>query len=123
MAMTMVYAHIADRTVADEYFAVSEKVEALYDSSPQLPADAEGTEMLKLRREMHSRMLGNGHCARPVEMDCHFESICESCTFFVTTIDFRPTLQRQRDDAAEKGQIGRKKISDAILDRLDDEAS
>jgi integrase len=123
MAMTMVYARIADRTVADEYFAVTEKVEALYDNSPHLHADAEGTEMLKLRREMHSRMLGNGHCARPVEMDCHFESICESCTFFVTTIEFRPTLQRQRDDAAEKGQVGRKKIFDGILDRLDDEAS
>ena len=64
---------IADRTVADEYFAVSEKVEALYDHG-SLPADAEGTQMLKLRREMHSRMLGNGHCARPVEMDCHFET-------------------------------------------------
>jgi hypothetical protein len=124
MAMTMVYARIADRTVADEYFAVTEKVEALYDANPQqLPADAEGAEMLKLRREMHSRMLGNGHCARPVEMDCHFESICESCTFFVTTIEFRPTLQRQRDDAAEKGQVGRRKVFDGILDRLDDEAS
>ncbi|MFF0066674.1 hypothetical protein ACFYRC_35215 [Streptomyces sp. NPDC005279] len=41
----------------------------------------------------------------PVEMDCHFESICESCTFFVTTIEFRPTLERQRDDAAAKGQV------------------
>jgi hypothetical protein len=47
--------------------------------------------MRKLRGEMHRRMLGNGYCARPVEMDCHFESICESCTFFVTTIEFRPT--------------------------------
>ncbi|TDT97504.1 hypothetical protein EDD99_5649 [Streptomyces sp. 846.5] len=37
------------------------------------------SEMAKLRREMHRRMLGNGYCARPVEMDCHFESICESC--------------------------------------------
>ena len=27
----MVYARIADKTVADEYFAVTEKVEALYD--------------------------------------------------------------------------------------------
>ena len=123
MAMTMVYARIADRTVADEYFAVSEKVEALYDRAPQLPADAEGAEMLKLRREIHTRMLGNGHCARPVEMDCHFESICESCTFFVTTIEFRPTLQRQRDDAAAKGQVGRQKIFDGLLDRLNDEAS
>jgi len=122
MTMTMVYARIADRTVADEYFAVTEKVEALYDSSAHLPADAEGTEMLKLRRELHSRMLGNGHCARPVEMDCHFESICESCTFFVTTIEFRPTLQKQRDDAANKGQVGRQKIFDGILERLNDEA-
>jgi hypothetical protein len=48
-------------------------------------------------------MLGNGYCARPVELDCHFESICESCTHFVTTIEFRPTLQRQRDDAHAKG--------------------
>jgi len=37
-------------------------------------------------------MLGNGYCARPVEMDCHYESIRESCTFFVTTIEFKPTL-------------------------------
>jgi hypothetical protein len=114
---------IADRAVADEYFAVSEKVEALYDRAAHLPADAEGAEMLKLRREMNSRMLGNGHCARPVEMDCHFESICESCTFFVTTIEFRPTLQRQREDAAAKGQVGRQKIFDGILERLDNEAS
>ena len=41
--------------------------------------------MSKLRSEMDQRMLGNGYCTRPVEMDCHFESICESCTFFVTT--------------------------------------
>ncbi len=61
--MTMVYARIADRTVAEEYFAVSEKVEALYDHSASLPAEAEGTEMRKLRGEMHRRMLGNGYCA------------------------------------------------------------
>jgi len=72
---------------------------------------------------MHSRMLGNGSCARPVEMDCHFESICESCTFFVTTIEFRPTLQRHRDDAATKGQLGRQKIFEGILERIDHEAS
>jgi hypothetical protein len=76
---------------SEEYFAVTEKVEALYDQPRRLNQDDEGAEM-------HRRMLGNGYCARPVEMDCHFESICESCTFFVTAIEFRPTLQRQRDD-------------------------
>ncbi|MFD9003748.1 hypothetical protein ACFV0T_22770 [Streptomyces sp. NPDC059582] len=78
--------------------------------------------MAKLRREMHRRMLGNGYCARPVEMDCHFESICESCTFFVTTIKFRPTLERQRDDAASKGQVAREQIFDGLLTRLDEQA-
>jgi integrase len=121
--MCLVYARIADRTVADEYFTVSEKVEALYNAPKQLPADAEGSEMRRLRAEMHRRMLGNGYCARPLGMDCHFESICESCTFFQTTIEFRPTLQKQRDDAAEKGQVGRQKIFDGLLARLDDEAS
>ena len=123
MRMTLVYARIANRTVAEEYFTVSEKVEALYNTPKTLPANAEGTEMTKLRREMHARMLGNGYCARPVGLDCHFESICESCTFFQTTIDFRPTLQRQRDDADTKGQVGRKKIFDGLLSRLDDAAS
>jgi len=79
--------------------------------------------MRKLRGEMHRRMLGNGHCARPVETDCHFESICESCTFFVTTIEFKPTLLRQRDDAVTKGQLGRQKIFDGLLDRLEEDAS
>jgi hypothetical protein len=123
LAMIMIYARIADQTVADAYFAVTEKVEALCDQPSQLPEDDKGSEMRKLRGEMHRRMLGNGYCARPVEMDCHFESICESCTFFVTTIEFKPTLRKQREDAAAKGQIGRTKIFDGLLDRLSTEAS
>ncbi len=122
MRMTMVYAKISNRTVAEEYFKVSEQVEALYDAPKQLPADVEGTEMRKLRSEMHRRMLGNGYCARPVGLDCHFESICESCVYFQTTLEFRPTLQRQRDDAKDKGQVARLKIFDGLLDRLDAQA-
>ena len=123
MRMTLVYARIANRTVAEEYFSVSEKVEALYDAPRELPPDAEGAEMRKLRGEMHRRMLGNGYCSRPVGLGCHFESICESCTFFQTTIEFRPTLQRQRDDAADKGQLGRQKVFEGLLARLEESAS
>ena len=118
MDMTMVYARIADRTVADEYFAVSEKVEALYNKPRQLPAATEGPAMARLRRE-HHRMLGNGYCTRPVELDCAFETICETCTYFATTIAFRPTLRRQRDDARRKNQTGRQKLYDELLDGLD----
>jgi len=122
LAMTMIYARIADKTVAQEYFAVTEKVEALYGQPNRLPAADEGSEMRRLRAEMHHRMLGNGCCARPVELDCHFESICEGCTFFVTTLEFRPTLQKQRDDAIAKGQVGRQRIFDGLLERLDTDA-
>ena len=79
--------------------------------------------MAKLRREMNRRMLGNGYCARPVELDCHFESICESCTYFVTTPEFAPILQRQRDDAAQKGQVGRQRVFDGLLASLPEDAS
>lgn len=125
MSMTLTYARIADHTVADEYFDVTSKVEALYDNAEPsaLPADAEGRTMRRLRREMHERLLGNGYCTRPPELDCRFESICESCTFFATTIEFRPTLQRQRDDAAAKGQHDRQRLFDQLLTGLDDEAS
>ena len=119
MDMTMVYARIADRTVADEYFAVTEKVEALYGQT-ELPADAEGPNMARLRRE-HHRMLGNGYCARPVELDCAFETICETCTYFATTIEFRPTLRRQLKDARKKEQTGREQLYQRLLDDLEPE--
>jgi integrase len=121
LAMTMTYARIADRTVADEYHAVSEKVEALYAQPRTLPADAEGTTMRRLREDLHHRLLGNGHCTRPAELDCHYESICETCTFFATNAEFAPTLQHQRDHAAERDQLDRVDLFNLLLDRIDEE--
>jgi site-specific recombinase XerD len=120
--MTLRYAKIANRTVADEYFAVTAKVEALYGQHKPLPADTIGPQMAKLRRD-HFRMLGNGYCTRPTELDCAFESICENCTFFQTSIEFRPTLQRQHKDAVNKGQTGRAELFDRLLTTLDQHAS
>ena len=115
--MTLVYAKIANRTVAQEYFTVAAKVDALYAHPAQLPADALGPNMARLGRE-HSRMLGNGYCTRPKIMDCQYETICESCTFFQTTIEFRPTLLAQRDDACAKGQTRRAAIYDNLITGL-----
>jgi hypothetical protein len=117
MDMTLRYAKIANRTVADEYFAVTDKVEALYGQAPVLPADAIGPKMARLRRE-HHRLLGNGYCTRPAELDCAFESICETCTFFQTSIEFRPTLQAQHDDAATKGQHHRADLFQHLLNSM-----
>ncbi|WUI15721.1 tyrosine-type recombinase/integrase [Kineococcus sp. NBC_00420] len=125
MDMTLRYAKIANRTVADEYFAVTEKVEALYTSDPDaaLPSSAAGPEMARLHREMHQRMLGNGFCTRPPALDCTFESVCETCTFFQTSIAFRPTLQAQHDHAAEHDQPARQELFAGLLGDLDQSAS
>jgi len=120
--MTLRYAKIANRTVADEYFAVTDKVEALYGQAPALPADAIGPKMAHLRRE-HHRLLGNGYCTRPPELDCAFESICETCAFFQTSIQFRPTLQAQHDDAHAKAQTHRAELFSSLLHRVDQDAS
>jgi hypothetical protein len=116
--MTLRYAKIANRTVADEYFAVTDKVENLYGQAPALPADAIGPKMARLRRE-HHRLLGNGYCTRPPELDCAFESVCETCAFFQTSIAFRPTLQAQHDDAQTKGQSHRADLFTSLLGRVD----
>jgi integrase len=120
--MTLRYAKIASRTVADEYFAVSEKVEALYGQPAQLPADAIGPKMARLRRE-HHRLLGNGWCTRPPQLDCAFESICETCSYFQTSIEFRPALQAQHDDAITKHQDHRGQLFATLLARVDQDAS
>jgi hypothetical protein len=117
MDMTLRYAKIANRTVADEYFAVTDKVDALYGQPHALPADAIGPKMARLRRE-HHRLLGNGYCTRPAELDCAFESICETCTYFQTSIEFRPTLQTQHKHAANHGQQQRADLFQHLLNTL-----
>jgi len=114
--MTRHYARIANRVVADEYAAVTAKVEALYTTS--LPAESEGPNMARLRAE-HHRMLGNGYCTRPPELDCHYESICETCTHYRTDLSFQPVLLRQRDHALQHGQDRRAGLFDHLLTDLD----
>jgi site-specific recombinase XerD len=120
LRMTLVYARIADRKVADEYFAVTEQVEALYTAEPiELPASAEGEQMRRLRIEMQRRLLGNGYCTRPAELDCAFETVCETCVHFATGPEFIPVLLRQRDHATERGQNALVTIYDRLLNRID----
>lgn len=120
LAMTLVYARIADRTLADEYFNISQRVEALYQNQP-LPADSEGPAMRRARIE-HRKMLGNGWCVRPIELDCMFESICEACSYYDTSVEFQPILLKQRDHAADHNQAKRAALFDGLLQQLDEEA-
>ena len=102
LEMTLVYARIADRVVADEYASVCEQIDALYNTAATpgaLPAEIETKATARLRQQSHARMLGNGLCARPVELDCALETICETCAYFHTGPEFVPVLLRQRNHA------------------------
>ncbi len=118
MRMTLTYARISNRTVAEEYFRVTEAVEASYAKAEPLPASVEGANMRRIAAE-HRRLLGNGHCTRPVGLDCSFESICERCGFFETGPQFLTILRRQRDDAVGFGQEDRVQLLEGFIEEID----
>jgi len=123
MEMTLTYARIADRVVADEYAAVTAQIDALYNTAGvapgALPAEIETGAMTRLRQEAHARMLGNGLCTRPAELECRMESACETCAYFKTGPEFVPVLLRQRDHAREHGQPDRAALYDNLITQAD----
>ena len=115
LKMTMAYARISNRVVADQFQTVSERVDALYAD----PDDDQETPAMRRLRLEYRRMLGNGWCTRPKELDCQFESICEGCGFFQTDVQFLPTLKQQRDHAAAHDQTDRQQLFQQIIDRVE----
>jgi len=119
MEMTLTYARITDRVVADEYEAISAKIDALYGQAQNLAADLETASMIRLRRETHARMLGNGLCTRPVELECRMESACETCSYFHTGPEFVPVLLRQRDHARTHNQPDRATLFEQLIEKAE----
>jgi Phage integrase family len=112
--MTLVYARISDSTVADQYFTATRALEA------RTPTTAADTDAVRHAAEVHRRLLGNGHCTRPVELDCRFQTICEGCGFFQTGPQFVPILRRQRDDATAHGDHARSNLYDDLIRVIDE---
>ena len=118
LRMTLVYARIADRTVADAYDRVTNEVDALYTKPTGLRSAPGGTAaMAHLAAEFDQKLLGNGHCNRPSQLDCQFESICESCAYFSTNKTFSPVLQAQRNHAADRDQNNRVDLFNMLIER------
>jgi Phage integrase family len=120
MDMTLTYARISDRTVAEQYFKVTEAVEAEYyglSSATVAPTAVSGAQG---PRPDHRRLLVNGHCTRPALLDCVFESVCERCGFFETGPQFLTILKRQRKHADERGQTDRRQLFDGLIEGVAD---
>jgi hypothetical protein len=113
--MTLVYARIADTVVADQYFSATRAVEAESPAAVPGPIGAIGTAA------RHRRLLGHGHCTRPLELDCRFQTVCEGCGFFETGPDFVSILRRQRDDAAGHMDTARTKLYDELVRVIDEQ--
>jgi len=111
LRMTLTYARIANKTVADEYATASAKIDALYTAT-----DPE--QRLQQLAGEHRRMLANGWCNRPVATDCAYETICEGCGYYQTTIEFRPTLRAQADHATRNHQTDRAAVFNRLLGTL-----
>jgi hypothetical protein len=106
--MTLVYARISDENVAEQYFNATRAVE-----TDTVAADA--TDGIHTPR----RLLANGHCTRPAELDCRFQTICEGCGFFETSVEFIDILGRQRDDANAHADEARAKLYDQLVAVID----
>jgi integrase len=113
--MTLVYARIADTKVAEQYFNAIRAVEA---DAAALTAGAVVNDVPANRR-----LLANGHCTRPRDLDCRFQTICEGCGFFQTDPQFVPILRRQRDDAASYGDHIRMRLYDDLVRVIDEQKS
>jgi site-specific recombinase XerD len=118
LRMTLVYARVASQTVADAYDKVTDQIDALYAKPNGLKTDGAGSaSMARLGADHDQRMLANGHCERPSQLDCQFESICETCAHFSTNSTFDPVLQAQRNHAADRDQHHRVDLFEMLLDR------
>jgi integrase len=118
LRMTLVYARIADRSVAEAYDKVTDQVDALYNKPAGLRTNGTGSVgMASLADEYDQRMLGNGWCKRPAQLDCQFESICETCAYYATDETFNPVLQAQLDHAADRDQHHRVNLFQMLIER------
>jgi site-specific recombinase XerD len=107
--MTLVYARISDENVAEQYFKATRAVEA----------DSVAAAAIDGHNRTPRRLLANGHCTRPAELDCRFQTVCEGCGFFETSVEFIDILGRQRDDAHTHADAARAKLYDQLIAVID----
>jgi hypothetical protein len=109
--MTLVYARISNDSVAEQYFRATQAVE-VSSSAPVVDEEA------RLLARSHPRLLANGHCTRPSQLDCAYQTICEGCGFFETGPEFIPILRRQKESAVEQADFERTHIFQELIDGL-----
>jgi integrase len=109
--MTLVYARISNDLVAQQYFRAMQAVESVGIAA--VP-DAEA----RMFAQGHRRLLGNGHCARPAQLDCSYQTMCEGCGFFETGPEFLTILRRQKDNATDQADFERAHVFKELIEGM-----
>ena len=120
--MTLRYAKIASRTVADEYFAVTEKVEALYGQDPRAARRRDRPEHgpAAPRAPPHARQrLVHPPARAGLRVRVHLRDL----HLLPDQHRVPPHPAAQRDDAIAKHQDHREQLFTSLLARLDQDAS
>lgn len=110
--MTMVYAHIHDKTLKEDFEKVIKN--KLFDYSDTID-DAKTSklesEMDWFKHNLYKNALPNGYCLRhPKQGSCPHANVCLTCPKFTTSKSFYPVLKQQFEtteilvnDARERG--------------------
>jgi hypothetical protein len=109
--MTLVYARISNDLVAQQYFRAMQAVESVGIAA--VP-DAEA----RMFAQGHRRLLGNGHCARPAQLDCSYQTMCEGCGFFETGPEFLTILRRQKESATDQADFERAHVFNELIEGM-----
>ena len=113
--MTLHYAKIASRTVADEYFAVTGKVEALYGQAPVLPADARPPRWPGCAANTPGCSATAMHPAPRARLRLRVD--LRDLHLLPDQHRVPPVLVRQRDHARDHGQSDRAALFDGLIQR------
>lgn len=103
LQMTMVYAHIHDETLKEEFFKLNHKIVDVAGTVIEDRTVMDDNDLQWFKQHVHAQALPNGSCALPtVQKQCPHANACLTCTHFRTTLEF---LNQHKVQLAQTEQI------------------
>lgn len=103
LQMTMVYAHVHDETLKEEFAKLNHKIVDVAGTVIEDRTLLDDSDLQWFKRHIHAQALPNGSCALPaVQQQCPHANACLTCTHFRTTIEY---LNQHKSQLAQTEQI------------------